>query len=185
MYKSKAFLPLKYRKMFANALVLPLFDYLSIIWHKTSVTKLNELDVLYKKVAKIALDYSIQENSVKVYCDMSWLPLHLRRQLHLSNYMYKIINNQAPIGFMDKFNYISGGSRDGEKCNLYVKSSKSHKKFEFLGAKCWNQLPQSLRILDDGKKLSKNYKNILLATIKNDKFYKENNKFDFFYECSN
>ena len=27
MYKSKSILPLKYRKMFANALVLPVFDY--------------------------------------------------------------------------------------------------------------------------------------------------------------
>ena len=32
MYKSKNFLPLKYRKMFANSLMLPQFDYLDIIW---------------------------------------------------------------------------------------------------------------------------------------------------------
>ena len=31
MYKSKNLLPLKYRKMFANALMLPQFDYLDII----------------------------------------------------------------------------------------------------------------------------------------------------------
>ena len=34
MYRSKNLLPLKYRKMFANALMLPNFDYLDIIWSK-------------------------------------------------------------------------------------------------------------------------------------------------------
>ena len=61
----------------------------------------------------------MQESSVKVYHDMNWLPLDLRRQLHLSTYMYKIINGISPSQFLDKFSYISGGSRDGESCNLF------------------------------------------------------------------
>ena len=52
MYKSKSLLPLKNRKMFANSLMLPLFDYLDIIWCKANKTKLNELDILYKKSCK-------------------------------------------------------------------------------------------------------------------------------------
>ena len=51
LYRSKSLLPLKFRKMFANALMLPQFDYLDIIWCKTSQYKLKELDILYKKVA--------------------------------------------------------------------------------------------------------------------------------------
>ena len=50
MYKSKNLLPLKYRKMFANSLMLPYFDYLDIIWNKTYKTNLNELDILYKLI---------------------------------------------------------------------------------------------------------------------------------------
>ena len=72
--------------MFANSLMLPYFDYLDIIWGKTTITNLNGLDILYKKIAKIALDYDMLESSMKVYQDMKWLPLHLRRQLHLSTY---------------------------------------------------------------------------------------------------
>ena len=126
MYKSKNLLPLKYRKMFANSLMLPYFDYLDMIWNKSTKTKLNELDILYKKIAKIALDYDRLERSKKVYHDMNWLPLHLRRQLHLSSYMYKIINGSSPPQFKDKFIYISGGSRDGAKCNLYIHKTKTH-----------------------------------------------------------
>ena len=118
MYKSKNLLPLKYRKMFANSLMLPYFDYLDIIWSKTSKIKLNELDIIYKKIAKIALDYDMLERSKKVYEDMKWLPLHLRRQLHMSTYMYKIVNGNSPPQMRDKFIYISGGSRDGENATF-------------------------------------------------------------------
>ena len=34
--------------------------------------------------------------------------------------MYKIINGISPSQFIDKFSYISSGSRDGESCNLYT-----------------------------------------------------------------
>ena len=145
MYKSKNLLPLKYRKMFANSLMLPHFDYLDIIWCKTLKSKLKELDILYKKTAKIALNYNMWESSTKVYNDMNWLPLHLRRQLHLSTYMYKIIYENSPLQFRNKFAYISGGSRDGNRCNLYTCKSRSHKQFSYLGSKCWNLLPKTLQ----------------------------------------
>jgi hypothetical protein len=47
---------MKYRKMFTNALMLPQFDYLDTIYCRAGKIKLAELDTLYQKVAKIALD---------------------------------------------------------------------------------------------------------------------------------
>ena len=182
MYKSKNLLPLKYRKMFANSLMLPYFDYLDIIWSKTTKTKLHELDILYKKIAKIALDYDILERSKKVYEDMKWLPLHLRRQVHMSTYMYKIINGNSPPQMRDKFLYISGGSRDGENCNLYTNKSKSHKHFFYLGAKCWNILPQQLRQAESSKQFSNALKDKLFHSIKIDKKYLVDNTYDLIYE---
>ena len=52
--------------MFANALVLPVFDYLDIIYCKASKSRLSDLDILYKKVAKIALDVPKYESSITV-----------------------------------------------------------------------------------------------------------------------
>ena len=167
--------------MFANALMLPQFDYLDIIWCKTGKTKLNELDLLYKKVAKIALDVDKRENTITVYKDMKWLPLHLRRQLHLTTYMYKIINGMSPNNFINKFSYISGGSREGENCNLYTKKSRTHKEFYYLGAKCWNILPNSLRCIDNVKQFSDNYKKQLYKSVLTDTDYRSNNTFDNFY----
>jgi hypothetical protein len=184
LYRSKNLLPLKFRKMFANALMLPQFDYLDIIWSKTFQYRLKELDILYKKVAKIALDVNVRESSIEVYKNMAWLPLHLRRQLHLSTYMYRIVNEICPKHFTGKFAYISGGSREGENCNLYTKKSKSHKEFFYLGAKAWNVLPQSLRASESVKHFSSTYKSTLLQSMVNDDNYQVNNCFDNFYSIS-
>ena len=114
--------------------------------------KLKGLDILYKKTAIFFLDYDERESFIKVYCDMKWLPLHLRRQLHLSTYMFKIINEKSLLQFRDLFSYVSGGSRDCENCNLYTKKSRSHKQFYYLGTKFLNTLPQSLRHAESAKK---------------------------------
>ena len=96
--------------------------------------------------------------------------------------MYRIINGLSPKHFMDKFSYISGGSRDGSNCNLYTNKSRSHKQFYYLGAKCWNILPQSLRKIEDVKLFTKTYKNQLLSSIVNNIDYKPDNKFDILYK---
>ena len=181
MYRSKNLLPSKYRKMFANALMLPHFDHLDIIWCKTFKGKLKELDIIYKKVAKIALDVTIRESSIEVYKNMSWLPLHLRRQLHLSSYMFRILNETCPDHFIEKFSYISGGSRDGGNCNLYTQKSRSHKEFFYLGAKAWNMLPQQLRESESIYHFKKAYKTALLSTMINDDAYQTDNTYDIFY----
>ena len=137
---------------------------------------------MYKKIAKIALDYDLLERSKKVYQDMRWLPLHLRRQLHMTTYMFKIINGNSPESLRVKFVYISGGSRDGENCNLYTHKSKSHKHFSYLGAKCWNMLPQSLRQAESAKRFSNTLKDRLFYTLTLDTKYKVDNSHDLIYK---
>ena len=55
LYRSKSLLPTHYRKMFVNALMLPKFDYLDIIYSRAGKTRLFELDLLYRKIDETAL----------------------------------------------------------------------------------------------------------------------------------
>ncbi|HBI39884.1 MAG TPA: hypothetical protein DDY16_02905 [Tenacibaculum sp.] len=180
MYRSKSLLPLKFRKMFANALMLPHFDYLDTIWSRTYKKRLGDLDIIYKKVAKIALDTHTRERSIEVYKNMGWLPLHLRRQLHLSSYMYRILHEACPKHFIGKFSYISGGSRNAENCNLYTPKSRSHKEFSYLGAKAWNIIPSTLRDCESVNKFSKIYKQSLMTMVLTDENYQGDNSYDRF-----
>ena len=182
MYRGSSLLPIKYRKMFANSLILPHFDYLDTIYGRASKSKLHELDILYKKVAKIALGVDKTESSINVYKDMRWLPLHLRRQVHLSSYMFKVIKGESPSNFINKFKFISGGSRDGANCNLYTPKSSNLKNFYYLGAKAWNNLPPDLRHKSDAKIFSKLYKTQLLDSLINDQTYAVNNAYDYLYK---
>ena len=113
---------------------------------------------------------------------MKWLPLHLRRQVHLSSYMFKIIKGHSPSNFINKFKFISGGSRDGANCNLYTPKSKNLKNFYYLGAKAWNNLPSDLRNMNDAKVFSKNYKDRLLDSIIIDPSYIVCNAYDYVYK---
>ena len=47
MYRGSSILPIKYRKIFANALILPHVDYLDTIYGRASKSKLHELDIVY------------------------------------------------------------------------------------------------------------------------------------------
>ena len=57
------------------------------IWVAVKIIIIVIIIIMYKKVAKIAFDYDMLESSRKVYEDMNWLPLHLRRQLHMTTYI--------------------------------------------------------------------------------------------------
>ena len=81
--------------MFANALMLPKFDYLDIIWSKTFKYRLKELDIRYKKAAKIALDVKLKEASIEVYKNIDWLPLHLKDN-------YTLVHTLASTGIVEE-----------------------------------------------------------------------------------
>ena len=138
--------------------------------------------MLYKNLAKIALDVKLREASIEVYKNMDWLPFHLTRKLHLSAYMYRIINENCPQHFIEKFVYISGGTRDGDNFNLYTQKSKSHKEFFYLGAKAWNILPKSLRASESVQIFSSEYKKALMESVKNNRYYQINNSFNELYQ---
>jgi hypothetical protein len=144
--------------MFANALMLPHFDYLDSIWSWTYKKRLGELDIMYKKVAKIALDVSTIERD-QSRCTKTWVgflsiwddrfPLaHICIVLSMKPVQSILLGNLCIL-------YISVGSRNAEiteNCNLYTPKSRSHKEFNYLGDKAWNILPISLRECDSVKK---------------------------------
>ena len=83
--------------------------------------------------------------------------------------------------FIGKFNYISGGSREGENCNLYTQKSRSHKEFFYLGSKAWNLIPSEIRESESINQFKNIYKALLLSTMTGDEAYQTDNTYDKFY----
>ena len=115
---------------------------------------------------------------------MKWLPLHLRRQLHLAKYVHDIINEKCPKQFIGMFQESPGSTRGATSRNLYIEASKSHKTFTYLGALCWNKIPCEIRNIEDQGRFKKFYKMALMGKLYSDTEYKTNNGYDFFYPCT-
>ena len=99
--------------------------------------------------------------------------------------MLKILNGQSPSNFINKFKFISGGSRDGANCNLYTPKSKKPQKFLLSWCKGMNSLPIDLRNMSDPKVFGKNFKSRLLDSVINDPSYIINNAYDYIYKLKN
>ena len=51
--------------------------------------------------ATIALENDILESSIKLYKNMNWLLLNLRRQVPMAIFLYKIMNGLFPLQLKD------------------------------------------------------------------------------------
>ena len=65
-----------------------------------------------------------------------------------------------------------------------MKKSKTLKDFYYLGAKCWNSLPSSIRVKNDVKSFSNSYKAELLSSITSDVNYLINNGYEYMHKVT-
>ena len=70
-------------------LIVPLFDYASIVWcDKDNKMLMNSLQVLHNKAAKLILNRSPWSSSTDALKELKWLDLSQRRELHHCMHMY-------------------------------------------------------------------------------------------------
>ena len=108
------------------------------------------------------------------------ISISYRSNIFESLLLYSVSCTNCEV-FDKKKSYISGGSRNSESCNLYINRSYSHKNFQYLGAKCWNNLSADMRSITDVDSFNKSYKKLLLDSITTDNNYTLDNSFDKFY----
>ena len=140
-----------------NALILPHFDYCSIIWGNCGLVLKNKLQVLQNRAARIITNSPYEVRSYKILNKLGWDNLEMRRNKQKSTFMYNIVKGNAPISLKDLF------VRSKELHEYDLRSSAVDLKFplphtEFLkrslsfgGAKLWNSLPSVIKNVDSFK----------------------------------
>jgi hypothetical protein len=74
-------------------LIVPLFDYASIVWgDKNNKMLMNSLQVLYNRAAKLILNRPPWSSSSEALEELKWLNLSQRRELHRCVYMYNTVS---------------------------------------------------------------------------------------------
>ena len=86
-----------------NALILPHFDYCSIIWGNCGLVLKNKLQVLQNRAARIITNSPYEVRSYKILNKLGWDNLEMRRNKQKSTLMYNIVKGNAPISLKDLF----------------------------------------------------------------------------------
>ena len=171
----KLYIPVKGLCLFYNGYILPLFDYCCTIWGETTNTNLDKLFKLQKRAARIILDAQHDSPSKPLFKELGWLTLHNRIKYHRGVLMYKCINNIAP-------NYLSEMFKSCYDSTVYsLRSTKSNRlfiqrpntnfmkrTFQYSGTLLWNEIPLSLKNIQNIDVFKKRYFEYLINKQTND-----------------
>ena len=79
LYRSIDCFTFDIRKRIAQQLLLPLIDYADIVYHTSSVTSLNALDLLFNSICRFVLRYPFMTHHCTLYEKLDWLQPKRRR----------------------------------------------------------------------------------------------------------
>ena len=137
-----------------NSLVLPYFDYCGIVWGSCSKIRMDRMQKLQNRAARIITraDYSVR--SYELLNELGWQNLNERHQLQLLTMMFKVFHKQAPNYLQSLFQSTSEvHSYDlrGSKFDFQLPKPKTNfmkRSFSYRGAIAWNELPNGVRELN-------------------------------------
>ena len=143
----KRFLPLSALVLIYNSLILPHFDYCSVIWDNLAKDLGQKLQRMQNRAARIITGSDYYTRSSEILRSLNWTNLEDRRALQFKKIMYKTANNMVPSYLTNKFIRTSSVHKHnlrGANHNFFVPRplSESRKKsFSYRGAILWNNIP--------------------------------------------
>jgi hypothetical protein len=139
-------------KLLYNALVLPLLDYVDVVWSNCGTTMFDRVQRLQNRAARIILRCHPRTHRVDMLKSLNWLTCKERSNLHKATIYFKIIHGQAPTylnNFITRVDQIHKyNTRSNSKNNMFIQSTKSNsgkRSFTYSGAILWNSLPTTVK----------------------------------------
>ena len=97
-------LPLKSRKMFYNAFIMPHLQYCVTIWGKSS--DVDRISKFQKRAARVILDKGYNVPSTEPFAALNWMPFKDRVDFKMVCFVYKALNGLAPTYTREMFKYV-------------------------------------------------------------------------------
>ena len=148
----KYFLPYKTTVMLSNALVIPHFDYGSMVWSNFNVEYHNRLQVLHNNLARIILSADIRTPTNDLMNTLQWVKLDKRWHNTLLMTVFKCLKNEYPSYLSSQFDFVHDNhnhiTRNHTSNTLIVpkfKSNSGQRTFHVRAAYAWNSLPPTVR----------------------------------------
>ena len=143
---AKKFLPIGELQKMYRGIVEPLFSYCCSVWGCCTVTKLNSLQKIQNRVARITTNSPYDNPAVPLLQNLGWSSIRDLIRKETATLTYKALNLLAPRYLGELFSKCSEGSErilHYNETNLKIpllRTSTGQKAFSYRGAKLWNAL---------------------------------------------
>ena len=147
--KMKRFLNTDQLIILTHAIILSSIDYCNSLYIGCSKSTINQLQLIQNRACRIIFGLKKRDSVQEKLKDLHWLKVEERIKFKVLLLVYKSIRNLSPSYLSELLcsNDISDKRSVSLKCNTSVKHSS--RAFQFVGIKLWNELPDSLRNIDD------------------------------------
>ena len=103
----KQYLPLRVRKLYFNAYILPVIDNCLTIWGNAPKIHIDRIHKLQKRAACVILDSPPDSASQPLFEKLGWLTVFERMEYNKAILLYKSVHNMSPSYISDLFNFQS------------------------------------------------------------------------------
>ena len=151
LYRKQNFLDFSLRRLLANALIQPHFDYACSAWFPLLNGRLTKkIQTAQNKCIRFCLNLNNRAHvGIKEFKDINWLPTKERFEQCTATKVFKFFDNSAPSYVSEIFSpagQIRVTRRSKNKLDKpFRKSNKGQNGLSYLGPKIWNSLNSDLR----------------------------------------
>ena len=151
LYRKQHFLDFSLRRLLANALIQPHFDYASSAWFPLLNKRLTKrIQTAQNKCIRFCLNLNNRAHiGIKEFKNINWLPTKERFEQCTTAKVFKFFDNSAPSYMSEMFLPVGQSRithRSKNKLNQpFRKSNIGQSCLSYLGPKVWNNLPSELK----------------------------------------
>ncbi len=133
-----------------NAIILPHFDYCSLVWSNCSEYLLDKLQKMQNRAARIITGRPYDIPTKEIFRELNWQSLHDRWEKNKLMFMHKVKSNELPASMNNLFQIANNTNYDlrsnGNDFLLQKpKTNYMKKSITYNGAIAWNKLPNNVK----------------------------------------
>lgn len=133
-----------------NSLVLPHFDYCSLVWGNCNKTLREKMQKLQNRAARIISGDTYEVRSCEILNKLGWKTLEERREQQMTKFVTKALRKEQPENISNMFKIFKNEKYNLRNNNQMLvlakpKTNAMMRSFSYAGAKIWNQQPITYR----------------------------------------
>ena len=149
---AKRYVPLGTLDSMYKGILEPHFNYCCSVWGSCGTTRLNKLQKLQNRAARILTDSDFDTSAAPLIQDLGWPTIGQLIHRETSTMTCKYLNQLTPAYLSDCFSKLSDSHtrflrNSGTDVHIpRMRTSNGQKSFAFCGAKVWNDLDSETKL---------------------------------------